>query len=181
MGVEKLKLVIFLVISLGILGLLGYWAVRTLEPGDIHAERREISELREQNEELAAEVARLESELALLQPEETPEEFVEELAAPTETSPSSPATYKHQKLIGELETLIEDNIVMKEKSKGTRVGTVQNFLNLYHGTSRRVDNDFGKTTKDDLIKFQRAEGLTADGEAGPSTYRKMIDWLKKQG
>ena len=70
---------------------------------------------------------------------------------------------------------------MKVGSKGTRVGTVQNFLNLYNKTSKRVDNDYGKTTKTDVIAFQKAVGLTQDGETGPTTYKKMIEWLKKQG
>ncbi|HYD90300.1 MAG TPA: peptidoglycan-binding domain-containing protein, partial [Flavobacterium sp.] len=83
-------------------------------------------------------------------------------------------------LINELQKLIDDNIFMKEKSSGTRVGTVQTFLNLYNNTSKRVDNDYGAGTKADVIKFQKAVGLTADGEAGPNTYRKMIEWLKKQ-
>ena len=70
---------------------------------------------------------------------------------------------------------------MKVGSKGTRVGTVQNFLNLYFKTSKKIDNDFGATMKADVIKFQKAVGLTADGQTGPTTYLKMIDWLKKQG
>ncbi|MCE9548824.1 peptidoglycan-binding protein [Candidatus Nomurabacteria bacterium] len=69
---------------------------------------------------------------------------------------------------------------MKEKSRGTRVGTVQTFLNIYNGTTKKVDNDYGAGTKADVIKFQKAVGLTADGEAGPSTFAKMIDWLETQ-
>jgi peptidoglycan hydrolase-like protein with peptidoglycan-binding domain len=67
---------------------------------------------------------------------------------------------------------------MKEKSQGTRVGTIQTFLNIYNNTSKKIDNDYGASTKADIIKFQKNEGLTADGGAGPSTFRKMIDWLK---
>lgn len=69
---------------------------------------------------------------------------------------------------------------MKEKSQGTRVGTLQAFLNIYNNTSKKVDNDFGAGTKTDVINFQKAEKLLADGEAGPGTFQKMIDWLKKQ-
>ena len=69
---------------------------------------------------------------------------------------------------------------MKLKSKGTRVGTVQEFLNIYNNTSKKVDNDYGAGTKTDVVNFQKKEGLTADGEAGPTTFVKMIDWLKKQ-
>ena len=69
---------------------------------------------------------------------------------------------------------------MKEKSYGTRVGTIQTFLNIYNNTTKKVDNDYGAGTKTDVIKFQKAEKITADGEAGPSTFLKMIDWLKKR-
>ncbi|HBB54043.1 TPA: hypothetical protein DHS24_02780 [Candidatus Nomurabacteria bacterium] len=69
---------------------------------------------------------------------------------------------------------------MKEKSQGTRVGTVQTFLNIYNNTSKLVDNDYGPGTKTDVMNFQKAEGITVDGEAGPGTFRKMIEWLKKQ-
>ena len=69
---------------------------------------------------------------------------------------------------------------MKKGSRGTRVGTVQEFLNIYNGTDSKIDNDFGATTENQIKAFQKSEGLTADGQAGPGTYKKMIEWLKKQ-
>jgi peptidoglycan hydrolase-like protein with peptidoglycan-binding domain len=98
------------------------------------------------------------------------------------TTPTKPTTvtYKHQSLINDLQKLVTDKVFMKVGSQGTRVGTVQTFLNIYNNTSKRVDNDFGAGTKTDLIVFQKAEKITADGEAGPATFQKMIDWLKKQ-
>ncbi|PIZ53219.1 hypothetical protein COY25_03820 [Candidatus Uhrbacteria bacterium CG_4_10_14_0_2_um_filter_41_7] len=69
---------------------------------------------------------------------------------------------------------------MKAKSSGTIVGVVQEFLNIYNKTSNRIDNDYGPGTQKAVTAFQKAQGITADGEAGPGTFRKMIDWLKKQ-
>ena len=176
-GMERFKLIIFSIVILAVVGLVGYWAVRSLEPGDIHANRQRQKELEERNRELEEEIEKLKSDLAVLQPAAPEEEIVTENTEP----PVSAISYKYQSLIGALEELIADNVVMKEKSRGTRVGTLQTFLNIYFYTSKKIDNDFGKTTKTDLTSFQKKEGLTADGEAGPTTYQKMIDWLKKQG
>lgn len=89
------------------------------------------------------------------------------------------ASTEHAELLEKLQGLIDDKIVMKVGSKGTRVGTVQKFLNIYLGTTKTVDNQYGEGTKADVIKFQKDQGLTADGQPGPGTYQKMIDWLKK--
>ena len=105
----------------------------------------------------------------------------EPLPAPSENeSPAPQPNSKYQTLIGELNKLISDNIFMKVGSRGTRVGTIQNFMNIYNKTSKKVDNDYGEGTKTDVANFQKAAGLPADGQAGPATYQKMIDWLKKQ-
>jgi murein L,D-transpeptidase YcbB/YkuD len=100
---------------------------------------------------------------------------------PAETvTPDSNANPEYDELIGRIERLIEDEVFMKVGSRGTRVGTVQEFLNIYNGTDSRIDNDYGNGTKDKVQKFQSAEGLGADGQAGPNTYNAMIDWLKEQ-
>ena len=57
---------------------------------------------------------------------------------------------------------------------------MQNFLNIYNNTSNKIDNDYGANLKKTVTDFQKSEGVTADGEAGASTFNKMIDWLKKQ-
>jgi murein L,D-transpeptidase YcbB/YkuD len=178
---ENVKFFLTSLIVLVVLVLGGYWAIATIEPGSLSVERQKQRVLEEENEALRDEVEELKNELRLLanaggEATETP--------APTTTSPTpqpTGTTYKHQTLINELEQLVKDNITMKEKSRGTRVGTIQNFLNLYNGTNNRVDNDYGKSTKTAVAAFQKAVGLPADGEAGPATFQKMIDWLKKQG
>lgn len=176
---ENLKFVIISIIILAILVVLGLWAFGTLDSGENHVSREKLQELEDRNQELLEEIDRLEDELALLRPDEE-EEIVEE--QPIEEQPiQEPTTYQHQDLLDRLQDLINDNIYMSTGSKGTRVGTVQEFLNLYHNTSKRVDNDYGNTTKTDVTAFQRAEGLSADGETGPNTYRKMVEWLQAQG
>lgn len=82
-------------------------------------------------------------------------------------------------LIEKLQDLINDDINMKQGSRGTRVGTVQKFLNIYFDTEKTIDNDYGPGTLADVKKFQTEEGLGADGLAGPNTYKKMIEVLKK--
>ncbi len=100
---------------------------------------------------------------------------------PTPTTPTStddlPAQAGDAKLIGELEDLIADKVLMKKGSRGTRVGTVQRFLNEY-GIKVGVDNDYGDTTVNAVKKFQTEQKLSADGQTGTGTYQKMIDWLE---
>ncbi|KKS11760.1 MAG: Peptidoglycan binding domain-containing protein [Parcubacteria group bacterium GW2011_GWB1_41_5] len=160
---EKLKFALFAIVVLGLLGLLGYWAITTLQSGT----ESKMSEQKTKND-LSALQAKLPA------------------SAPIETSaPKKPelVTYKYQSLIGELQKLIDNRVVLKLKSRGANVGTVQRFLNIYNNTSARpvrVDNDYGAGTVKLVTTFQKAEGLTANGEAGPETFNKMIDWLKKQ-
>lgn len=109
--------------------------------------------------------------------EETPAETTPVVETETEVSVSSS---EHASLIQALQKLVDDKIYMKVGSRGTRVGSVQEFLNIYHTKQVRVDNDYGAGTKTRVAEFQKAVGVTADGETGPQTYQKMIDWLKKQ-
>lgn len=170
---QGFKITVFSIVAILLVGILGYWAVRTIEPGDVHAEREKQRALAERNGELEKEVAELKEQLVLLQPPEEMEQIVEK--APPAPEQSS----KYASLISELQKLVDDKVYMKAGSRGTRVGTVQNFLNIYFGASKRIDNDYGKNMKTDIANFQKAVGLPADGEAGPATYQKMIDWLKK--
>lgn len=163
------------------MGILGYWAVRTLEPGDAFINKQIRQELEEKNSTLQKEVEKLKSELATLEAEKKQEEVKQEEEKPVvKTQTPTTTVYKYQSLIKELEKLISDKIIMKLGSQGTRVGTLQNFLNIYNKTSKKIDNDFGAGTKTDVINFQKAEKLLADGEAGPGTFEKMVEWLKKQ-
>ncbi len=177
---DKLKFGLFSIVVLGSLGLVWYWSVSTIESGSEHAMRERIQELEQENQVLTKQVKDLESELILLKPvAEEPKTVVKE-PVKEEQQPASTTTTadKDQSLINELQKLITDKVMMKQGSAGARVGTVQRFLNRYNNTSNRVDNDYGATTVKLVSVFQKAEGLTADGEAGEGTFKKMIEWLK---
>ena len=179
---DKLKFALFSIVVLSVMGLAWYWSVATIESGSEHALSQKIAELTEENNTLQNQVEELTEKLALLEPEPT---SVDENAEVVTESPkpvvATPTTYEHQSLINELEKLVTDNVSMKLKSTGSRVGTLQKFLNVYNDASAKVDNDYGAGTVKLVTEFQRAEGLTADGEAGPGTFKKMIEWLKEQG
>jgi len=87
---------------------------------------------------------------------------------------------EHAGLVSELNRLITDNINMKIGSRGTRVGTVQEFLNIFLEQQSTTDNDFGPGTERRVIQFQEEMDIAADGEPGPQTYQAMIDWLNAQ-
>ena len=184
---DNLKFIVFSVVALVLVGLLGYWAFTTLEPGDLHVLRQEKQDLLQRNRELEKEIAALKSELGTVAAEK--DKLAEAVAPkPEEEKPTTPpptttttTTYKNQTLINELQKLVTNNVYMKVSSQGTRVGTIQKFLNLYNKTSNKVDNDYGPSLKTAITNFQKAVGITADGETGPATYKKMIEWLKKQG
>ena len=176
---EKLKSILFLIIILVIIILVGYWAVFTIEPGNIHVEKQKQEELAIKNKELEQKIKELKNEITALTPvkkEVSQEKNIEDIIPKI----SNNTPLKHQGLINDLQKLIDNRISMKLKSRGTRVGGLQTFLNIYNNTSKRIDNDYGKGTKTAVANFQKKEGLTIDGEAGPNTFRKMIDWLKKQ-
>jgi len=187
---EKIKFILFFIVILILVGAVGYWAISSIQSGTEHVTAEKISQLEEENEKLKEEVENLTDELKTFKPTETEsEEQTEEKALteekvetePTTKTPEKVSSYKNQNLINELQELIDDNIYMKLKSSGTRVGTVQKFLNIYNKTSNRIDNDYGATTQKAVATFQKKQGLKADGEAGADTFNKMIDWLKKQG
>jgi len=178
---ENFKFILFSIIVLALVGLLGYWAIFSIQSGPEHRANQKIEQLEKENEELKKEVEDLTDELAIYKPQEEPVLNEGEGSVEPETPKPEPEkiVYEHQDLINELQKMIDENVLMRLKSKGTRVGTVQKFLNIYNNTSNRVDNDYGEGMKKAVIAFQKAEGLTADGEAGPSTFLKMIEWLKE--
>jgi len=175
---KNFKDILFGIIILVMVVLLGYWAVVSIESGSTHIEKQQQAELEQKNQELEQEVAQLKDELAKLQPAQ--EEVIKEEEEVKQPDTSDKTVLKYQGLIDSLQKLVDDKISMGEKSSGTRVGTIQTFLNIYNKTSNKIDNDYGKGTKTGVMNFQKTEGLTADGEIGAGTLNKMIDWLKKQ-
>lgn len=184
-SMDKLKFGLFSIVVLSLIGLAWYWSVKTIESGDEHNSSVELSQLQKENGELKTQVSLLTEQLTKLTPaktdtEETPEPKPATTPTPT-PKPTTPTTAvnKNQTLINELQKLADDNVSMKLKSSGTRVGTLQKFLNIYNNTSTKIDNDYGATTVKLVTDFQKDQGLTASGEAGATTFKKMIEWLKK--
>lgn len=58
--------------------------------------------------------------------------------------------------------------VLKVGSKGESVKWLQYELNQWK-SSLKVDGTFGDATEKEVVKYQKAYGLTVDGQAGPKT------------
>ena len=179
---DNLKFILASIFVIGILGSAGYWAFSTMESGSAHVSKQKQQELENKNEELQAEVDSLKRQVVLfeLEKEPIPEPIIEPETEPIKKPTTTPTTtvLKYQTLINDLQKLVDGNIYLKRKSQGSTVGSVQKFLNIYNNTSNKVDNDFGASTETAVKNFQKAQGLTADGEVGPGTFKKMISWLK---
>jgi peptidoglycan hydrolase-like protein with peptidoglycan-binding domain len=155
-------LIVLFVASLATLGWFGF---QQLERGDTYVVLEQGSELPEVPEP---------------EPEPEPAATTEPTPEPEPEPEPEPVSEEYADLIARLEGLIEDVVIMRDGSRGTRVGTVQEFLNIYFDRSDTVDNAFGPGTEARVRDFQRAEGLTADGQAGPNTYRAMIEALEER-
>lgn len=174
---DKLKFLLFSIVTLALVGLIGYWSVNTIQSGTEYVKDQKIKQLEKENKDLNKEVEKQQSELGVLQSK------LEALAPSVEENPA-PIVYKYQDLIDELQKLIDNNVSLKQKSRGEGVGTVQKFLNIYNDTSKKVDNDYGVGTAKLVIAFQKDQKdpeLKANGEIGIDTFNEMIDWLKLQG
>ena len=185
---ENFKFGLFSIVGIGLAGLLLFWAITSIQTGSENKSSETIAALKSENEDLKKEVVLLKSDVSTLEAQIEAGKTTNPTPAPTEEKPAPPkptptttTPYKNQALISEFDKLVKANAYLKEKSQGAGVGSVQKFLNVYNKTSNKVDNDYGASTKTAVAVFQKKEGLTADGEAGVGTFKKMIDWLKKQG
>lgn len=185
---DNMKFILLSAVTILLVGLLGYWAIASMQSGTEHVSAQKIRELASENEALKQEAEKLKAELG--SPSEVAKEETPALPPTKEPEPAKPTTpekkpaptvYKNQTLINELQKLADKGVVLKLKSASPAVGSVQKFLNLYNKTKNKIDNDYGKSTKDAVAAFQKAQGLSATGEAGKTTFLKMVAWLKKQG
>ncbi|OGI87031.1 hypothetical protein A2995_00480 [Candidatus Nomurabacteria bacterium RIFCSPLOWO2_01_FULL_33_24] len=173
---ESFKSIIISLIIFGIVVVGGYWAFVSLEPGGVHVVKQEQKKLEQKLEDFEKDFNSLKNEINLIKEWQVEQVQITEDKLTTQATIES-TTSKNQELITALQKLVNDKVVMKSGSQGTRVGTVQSFLNIYKNENRRIDNSFGPTTKNLIIQFQNDQGLTADGEAGTGTFQKMITWL----
>lgn len=170
---ETLKANLLIIIFFGVVGALGYWAVNSLQvdPEEFESQLVDVRPIIENDPTGYMDTSNTGVVTS------TPEVSITPTSTPT--NPTSASTGEHGELKSALQKLVDEKVLMKVGSRGTRVGTVQEFLNIYNGTDSKIDNDFGATTENQIKSFQKAEGLSADGQAGPGTYKKMIDWLNK--
>jgi murein L,D-transpeptidase YcbB/YkuD len=195
---ETFKSILFTIIGLGILFFVGLWAFSSIESGSDHVNSQEIKRLKDENQELKNEIAKLTTANSLLTAKDDENtkienevaseqvEVKEEPVKPTKpttttTTTTTTKTLKYQELIDGLQVLVNKGVILERGNQGPSVGLVQKFLNAYNGTSLRIDNDFVKTTETAVKAYQKAVGMTADGKVGKTTFLKMITWLKSKG
>lgn len=164
---ESFKANFLIVIFVAIVLALAYWAISSLQVNS-------AALVATTPMDDVAPVIVTEPDDVVTQPE-TPTTETPTPETPTAETPAP--TGEHAELIADLQELIDDNILMKKGSRGTRVGTVQKFLNEY-GAKVSVDNDYGDSVVTAVKKFQSDQKLSADGQTGATTYKKMIEWLE---
>ena len=70
------------------------------------------------------------------------------------------------------------NIDLHSGSKGDNVTKLQTALKSLGYYTRQVDGDYGKYTVQAVTAFQKAKGLTQDGQFGPQTCNKLQEVTK---
>ena len=64
-------------------------------------------------------------------------------------------------------------LVLTQGESGTEVCEVQQKLIQWGYLQGKADGVFGKNTRDAVIKFQKKNGLTADGKVGAATFKAL--------
>lgn len=185
---ENFKFILSSIIVILLLGGSGYWAFTTIESGSTHVDVQKQKELEQKNKDLEKQIADLSRENSLLQTAQDNQnqktqnpEIVDNSNTPEKVvTPTKTPTLKYQSLINEIQKLVDGNVYLKLKSQGVAVGSLQKFLNIYNNTSDKIDNDYGPGLVTAVKKFQKAEGLSQDGEVGLNTFKKIIVWLKNK-
>ncbi len=165
---ESFKANILIFIFIAVAGGLGYWAIQSLKENSDSLNKTYYID------DVGPVVTSEPSGVPVTQ---------EPIATPTTPTPepepptSTPSNGTHATLIADIQDLIDDKVLMKKGSKGTRVGVVQKFLIAY-GIKISADNDYGDSTVNGVKKFQTDQKISADGQTGEGTYKKMIEWLE---
>jgi len=69
--------------------------------------------------------------------------------------------------------------VLKQGASGPQVVDLQSKLKQLGFSAGIVDGKFGPGTEKAVMAFQKSKGLTADGVAGPATFKALISAIKK--
>lgn len=99
--------------------------------------------------------------------------FFEELRDDPKEEPSAPAAPS----MSDTEEVVDVKVrILKRGTNGDPVKALQILLigNRYSCGSYGADGDFGSATKGAVEKYQRNNGLTADGIVGPKTWAKLL-------
>jgi murein L,D-transpeptidase YcbB/YkuD len=103
------------------------------------------------------------------------------VATPKPTTPSTSsgqASSSQVTLSDNLNTMISNKVLLKLGSKGTNVGYVEQFMNLYFKKNLAIDNTFDKVLKSNVTTFQKQNKISQTGSVGTSTLQMMVLWLK---
>lgn len=65
--------------------------------------------------------------------------------------------------------------LIKQGSRGVYVAVLQDALNTLGYSAGAIDGVFGKNTRNAVIRYQRARGLTQDGIVGCNTWRALTN------
>lgn len=173
---NELKYQITQIVFLVLLGLGAYWAFTHLDNG-ISYTRDEIVTVAQNTDIVPDETISVIDNETLLTA--TGEEIESNIPAEDDEVVITPSSSNdNEDLISDLQKIIEADIIMKSGSNGTRVGSVQKFLDLYFEDKDVVaDNDFGPGTTRLVKEFQTKELNGGDGRVGPNTLKEMIKWL----
>ncbi len=69
--------------------------------------------------------------------------------------------------------------VIKQGHKGHKVACVQRGVDIVQNPNVAVDSDFGPATHAAVVRYQKAERISADGQVGPTTGSHMISDVQR--
>jgi hypothetical protein len=96
----------------------------------------------------------------------------------TETTASTPATTTTPSVTKTQPAVAAPPATLKPGDQGAAVKLLQRALAHLGYSPGAIDGQYGPSTKDAVLRFQRASGLTADGILGPETLRALTRALK---
>ena len=76
---------------------------------------------------------------------------------------------------------IYDEVINSRLNAKERVKNIQIALKNAGLDPGEIDGRMGSKTKDAVMRFQRKNGLTADGVAGAKTWEYLKEYLKREG